>query len=188
MVSESAPLPYRFSSAAYHQMGEAGIFPPDLRTELLDGEVLVMPPIGDGHMSGVTVLSYALIIPLLGRALVMTQNPLKLADGSEPVPDAMVLLPRDDYYRDGGVHPEHVLLLIEVSDSTLAYDCGRKLTRYAQAGIPEVWIVDLKGRRLLVYRDPQDSVYHSTTLYGPDDHVSPAAFPDVSISVARITS
>jgi Uma2 family endonuclease len=136
-------------------MGEAGILGPELRTELIDGEVIEMPPIGHPHAGTVDLLADRLGEAVKKRALIRVQGPIWLDDYSEPLPDITLLRPRADYYRSAHPGPADVLLLIEVADSSLAYDREVKLPRYALAEVPEVWLVDLAARRLLVHRRPE---------------------------------
>ena len=150
---------HRLSVADYHRMGETGILGPDLRTELIDGEIIEMPPIGHPHAGTVNLLADLLRDRVRGRALVAVQNPVCLDGRSEPLPDIALLRLRSDYYRSGHPGPEAVLLLIEVADSSLRYDREVKIPRYARAGIPEVWLVDLGGSALSIYREPGASGY-----------------------------
>ena len=142
--------PHRVSASEYHRMGELGVLGPELRTELIDGEIIEMPPIGHPHAGTVDLIADRLRDAVGKQALVRVQNPIWLDDYSEPLPDITLLRPRPDYYRNAHPSPSDVLLLIEVADSSLAYDRDVKLPRYALAGIPEVWLVDLAARRLTV--------------------------------------
>lgn len=145
---------HRLSVADYHRMGETGILGPELRTELLDGEIIEMPPIGHPHAGTVNLLADLLRDRVRERALVAVQNPVCLDGRSEPLPDIALLRPRPDYYRTGHPGPDAVLLLIEVADSSLRYDREVKIPRYARAGIPEVWLVDLGGSEICIYQQP----------------------------------
>lgn len=151
--------PHPFSVAEYRAMGEAGILPPDLRTELLDGEVVEMAPIGLPHASTVARMQQKLQQLCGTRALVWTQNPVLLGAKSLPVPDLALLLPRDDFYLSREPTSADILLLVEVSDASLAFDRGRKLKLYAAAGVSRVWVVDVAGRRILDFREPQADIY-----------------------------
>ena len=146
---------HRVSLSEYHRMGEAGILGPGLRTELIDGEVIEMPPIGHPHAGTVDLLANRLGGVVSKRALLRVQGPIWLDDYSEPLPDIALLRPRADYYRSAHPGPADVLLVIEVADSSLSYDREVKLPRYALAAVPEVWLVDLSGRRLLIHRRPE---------------------------------
>ncbi|MYC31706.1 MAG: Uma2 family endonuclease [Chloroflexi bacterium] len=182
----AAPTRRRFTVAEYYAMAEAGILAPDERVELLDGDVIVMPPIGDWHASRVKRLNNFMLPSLQGRAIVSVQDPTRLDDASEPEPDVMLLRWRDDFYEGGHPGPADVLLLIEVSDTTVDYDRGVKLAAYAAAGIPEVWIVNRPDRRIESYADPAGDEYTTVRHYGPGETISPQAFPDAVLQVDQI--
>ncbi len=176
----------KFSVADYYAMAAAGILAPQERVELLNGAVIEMAPIGEHHAFSVDWVNEALIFPLQRRAVVRIQNPLHIDDQSMLQPDLMLLERRDDFYRHGHPAPEEVLLLIEVSDSTVDYDRNEKLPRYAEAGIPEVWIVNLRDRRVESYTEPDGSQYAKTRYFGIGDSISPQAFPDITIDIKPI--
>ncbi len=179
----SAPYKYMLTVDDYHRMGQAGIFAEDDRVELLDGEIYVMAPIGDDHSTTVRILLNQFARRLGERAIVDAQNPMRLSNYSEPQPDIMLLAPRADFYRSGKPRPEDVLLLVEVADSSLAFDRTIKLPRYARDGIREVWIVNLVARQIEVYRAPVDGVFTETAVVARGQSVSPRAFPDIAIAV-----
>ena len=182
----AAPTRRRFTVAEYYAMAEAGILAPDERVELLDGEIIVMPPIGNWHASNVDLFTNTFPAQLYGRAVVSVQNPTRLDDASEPQPDVMLLRWRDDFYGGGHPGPADVLLLIEVSDTTVDYDRGAKLSAYAAAGIPEVWIVNRPDRRIESYADPAGDAYATVRYYEPGESISPQAFPDAVLQVDQI--
>lgn len=177
----------RFTVAEYYVLADAGILSENDRVELLDGDLIVMPPINDWHASRVDRFGNALPIQLQGRAIVRVQNPIRLDNASEPQPDVMLLRWRDDFYDSGHPGPADVLLVIEVSDSTLSYDRNEKLPRYARAGIPEVWIANRPNRRIEAYSNPANGEYATVRHYGPGESISPQAFPDIVLEVDRIT-
>lgn len=150
---------HRFSVEDYHRMGEAGILPADSRVELIRGQIIDLPPIGTPHLAMVNRLNSLLAVALRGRDTVSPQNPVRLPDGSEPQPDVSILKWRADYYRRRRPAAEDVLLLIEVSDSSLDYDRTVKLPLYAESGIPESWIANLDEWVIEVYREPRDGHY-----------------------------
>ncbi len=176
----------RFSVGEYYAMAEAGILGPDERVELLDGEIVVMAPIGNRHAFCVDWLTRFWILALAELAIVRIQNPVRLNDSSEPEPDITLLAWRDDFYASAHPGPQDVLLLIEVADSTADSDRNEKLPLYARAGIPEVWIVNLRDRRVEVYTEPDGVGYNSVRYYGPGDSVAPLHFPDIALEVERI--
>lgn len=173
----------RFTVDEYHRMAKAGILHEDDRIELLDGEIIEMAPIGDRHAMCVNDLSAWAFAGVAGRAIVSVQNPVRLSSGSEPQPDLALLRPRPDRYGKGLPGPGDVFLLIEVADTTLRYDRQRKLPRYAQAGIPELWIVDLPAERILVHRSPHQGRYQRTAVVRRGGTLAPEAFPDLVLRV-----
>ena len=178
--------PRLFSVDEYYAMAEAGILTHDERVELINGEIVEMSPIGSRHASAVYALDYLMSDRFGQRALVAVQGPLRLGNHAEPEPDVMILRWRDDFYASAHPGPEDVLLLIEVSDSTLDYDRNVKLEMYANAGIPETWIANIPERVVEVYTDPVNGVYTNRQVFGLGEDVSPLAFPDVSLPVSRI--
>ena len=169
----------RFTVAEYHRMAEVGILHEDDRIELIHGEIIKMSgsppgPIGNPHSSTVRRLINKLTLQLGPQFIIDAQNPVQISDYSEPEPDIVVLPFRDDYYADG-VTPADVLLIIEVSDTTLRYDQTIKLPLYAAAGIPEVWIVDV-GQQLKVHRHPRGEQYQSASTLSRDETASATQF------------
>ena len=177
-----APTRRRFTVEEYCAMAEVGILAEEERVELIDGEIIVMPPIGEPHEDGTTRLSSGLIYRLYGRAWVRVQNSVRLDDYGLPEPDIAVVRLRDDYHRERA-RPADVLLLIEVADTSLEYDRRVKLARYAAAGIPEVWIVNLRAREVEAYDNPVDGAYRNRRVVAADGRISPGAFPDVVLAV-----
>jgi Uma2 family endonuclease len=182
----TTPTRRRFTVDEYHCMEEAGILHEDDRIELIEGDILLMPPIGSDHVGGVNYLNQLLVRLLDDRAVVSVQNPVRLSSHTEPEPDFSVLRPRDDFYRTAIPTAEDVLLLIEIAHSSLSYDRRIKLPLYAAAGISEVWIVAIPTSRVLVHRDPSPTGYASITEHERGASLSPLAFPDISVSVDEI--
>lgn len=144
---------HRFTVEDYHKAYAAGALGQG-RVELLNGEVYHMSPMGYRHRYCVTALTQMLVKTFSERVVVMPQCSLIIAPESEPEPDLMLLKPPLSTYKDRDPYPQDVLLVIEVSDTTLAQDRSLKVPLYAQAGIPEVWIVNLLEEKLEVYRAP----------------------------------
>ena len=174
------------SVADYHRMGEAGIFSLDERIELIEGEIITVPPIGPAHAGLVAQLTQLLLAAVEDRAIVWAQNPVRLSDLSEPEPDLALLRPRRDFYRSAHPTPEDTLLAIEVSDSTLRYDRGIKVPLYARHGVPEVWLVDVAGERLLESREPADGGYASERVVDLATPLVPAALPSTRIDLSSL--
>lgn len=175
-----------FTVEEYYKMADAGIFAPEDRVELIDGEIIQMSPIGIRHAGCVNGATQVFAEAFRGRAVVSVQNPLQLSDYTEPQPDVVLLRPRKDTYRGKNIEASDALLVLEISDTTLAYDRGVKLHRYAAANVTEVWIEDLEANRLLVYRDPSSHSYQTQVTLDPDDSVQVLAFPNVSFKVSEL--
>ncbi len=169
-------------------MGEAGIFGPEERTELLDGEIIVMAPIGRRHAACVDWLTEAFYASarLAGRAQVRVQNPMVESDLSEPQPDVMLMAARPDRYALGHPGPDEVLLLVEVAESSLNFDRRTKIPFYASAGIREVWLVDLVHDCIDVYTGPGSGGYQVTRSVEMGETLAPSSLPDLELEVARI--
>ncbi len=147
-----------FTVDAYQRLAELGVLREDERVELIAGQVVEMSPIGDRHASCVRRLNRFLSGALGNLAIVDVQNPVVLGEHDAPQPDLVLLRPRADAYPK---HPRagDILLMIEVADTTVAYDRDIKMPLYARAGIPETWLVDLPADRIDVYRDPVGGQY-----------------------------
>lgn len=150
---------HRFNVDDYARMGEAGILSADDRVELIAGEIREMSPIGPPHAGIVDRLAELLFARLAGAAQVRTQGPVRLNRYTEPEPDLAVLRRRDDYYQRHHPQAGEILLVVEVADSSLLYDRAEKMPRYAQAGIPEAWLVDVAAREVTIYSVPQPDGY-----------------------------
>ena len=176
----------RFTVDEYYRMAEAGILGPDERTELIEGEIIQMAPIGSWHADCVDFLTQWFVTGLAGRAIVRVQNPVRLSTGAEPQPDLALLHPRGRQYAQAHPGPDDVFLIVGVSDTTIRYDRGTKLPVYARAGVPEVWIVDLNGERVLVYRSPHAGRYQHAVTVERGSTLAPAAFPDLALPVGEL--
>jgi len=175
-----------FTAEEYHRLLEAGILREDDRVELIEGEILEMSPIGSRHAAAVKRLNH-LFHELLGdRCLLGVQDPIRLGPYSEPQPDLTLLRPRPDFYAEAHPGPGDVLLLVEVMDTSQAYDREVKLPLYARAGIPEVWLLDLEALRLEVHREPTPEGFAQTQVLGPEETVAPLPFPEARLPVARL--
>ncbi len=170
----------------WRRLGEAAIFPPESRVELINGEILDMAPIGFNHAGHVIRLLNFFAPRVADKALINAQNPLQLGDLSEPEPDFMLLKPNADYYSSRHPIADDVLLLIEVADTSLKFDQNQKLRLYALHGIAEYWLLNLNEMCLEVYRKPHGEVYaEKMTLYA-DDSVTLSQLPTLCIPVAAI--
>ncbi len=175
-----------FTVKEYYQMAESGIIANGERVELIRGEIIKMSPIGRRHAACVDFCNYILAHKLGTGVIIRVQNPLSLDNTSEPEPDLMILRYRDDFYRSGHPHPSDVLLLIEVADSTIDSDRSLKIPVYAEDGITEVWLVDINGDCIEVYRHPTANGYQEILKFYRGQNLSILAFPDLSIAVDEI--
>ena len=172
----------RFTVDECLTMLEIGVLREDDRVELIDGELLVMAPIGDYHDTGTDWLNWLLSSALGEQVMVRVQGSIRLNDMSAPQPD-IAILRRRPLYDMRPYFPQDIFLVIEVADSSLRYDSGPKLARYAAAGITEVWVANLRAREVMVFTNPAASGYTTARAYRPGDSISPGAFPDVSLAV-----
>lgn len=175
-----------FTVDDYHRMVDAGILRVHDHVELLDGEIIEMTPTGSRHSGLVTRLMRLFILRSGDRAIVRTQHPVILDDLSEPEPDLSICSPRADDYMSGHPRPSDILLIVEVSDSSLAFDRGRKAVRYAAVGVPELWIIDLQHDVIEVFREPGRAGYEIQLSYRSGETFSPSAFTDVEFAVSEL--
>jgi Uma2 family endonuclease len=154
--------------------------------ELVEGEIVVMSPIGERHAAAVDRAATLFIRRAGDAANVRVQGPTRLSDRSEPEPDVLLLRPRGDFYAAGHPGPEDVLLLVEVADSSLRYDREIKVALYARRGIREVWLLDLAGARLEVYRGPGSDGYRTTQRLQRGERIVPEALPDLEVAVDEL--
>ena len=186
MPTETEVARRLFTRAEYHRMAEVGILKRSDRVELIRGEIVTMSPPGRRHAAFVDNLAQLLILRLGGRALVRVQNPVVLDEHSEPQPDLAVLRRRAVPYKDADATAGDVLLLIEVADSSIRYDRTTKLRLYAEAGVPEYWIVDCAAESVEVYRSRDARGYAEVEVLTGTATVSPRAVGDVALSLPEI--
>ncbi|HET7545612.1 MAG TPA: Uma2 family endonuclease [Polyangiaceae bacterium] len=166
----------------YDQLVALGAFQ-DERIELLEGELVAMSPIGAPHSSTVQRLNRLLVLALEGRAGVRCQLPFAALEFSEPEPDFVLVPGSDDYHAD---HPSEAYLIIEVSESSLALDRGKKLRLYASCGVPEYWVVNLPESCIEVYSGPSPGAYAKLERYERGQAIHLLAFPDVAFAVSDV--
>ena len=181
-MSVTAPATYEFSVEEYHRLGEVGIFHKGDRVELLNGNIIVMSPIGYRHMNAVRRITKLFFRRFGDGCEVDVQNSVMIDGKSEPQPD--IVLVRDTVYsRKSPPIPEDVLLLVEVADSSLQYDRTDKRDAYARSGIVEYWLLDLTRNELQVFRDSDGRAYGSEQTLRADDSIAPLSFPDTPVTV-----
>jgi len=183
---EALPHNYLFTVADWQKMGEMDLFSPETRVELIEGEIIEMGPIGSSHAGHVNRLNYLFNRQVTDSEIVSVQNPLVIKNHSEPQPDLMVLRHEPNFYSEKHPTPEDVLLLIEVSDSTLSYDRNVKKPLYARHGIIEYWVVNLKEDCLEVYLNPQAQDYTLIDIMRSDSVITPSQLPHISVAVSDI--
>jgi len=184
----AGPTPRLFTVDEYYKMAEVGILRPDERVQLIEGKIIEMPAIGPRHAFNVTRLTGLLFVRLGERALVRAQNPIRLANGAEPDPDVAAISPHPNPKEFETRHPEasESLLIVEVADTTLAFDLGEKALMYAAHGVSELWVVDLQGHEVVVHREPSADGYASVRRLPRGEAIRPLAFPDVTFTVDEI--
>jgi Uma2 family endonuclease len=182
--SETWPRPHRLTIDDYCRMAEVGVLSPDDRTELIEGEIVDMPPIGSRHAAAVILLTKRLIQALGDSADARAQAPVRFLPRSEPQPDVAVVWHRADGYREAHPTAQDVLLLIEVSDTTLRYDLEVKASLYATHGIPEYWVVDLVNRRVVRHRAPSGARY--TQIDELEARIAPLPIRDIELDLAGL--
>lgn len=171
----------------FDRMVDAGVFAPEGRLELLDGEMVDMSPIGSAHQACVNRLT-TLFAPLAvaERAVVQVQGAIRASAISRPQPDVALLVPRDDYYAEGHPGPSDVLLVIEVADTSVRFDRGTKLPAYGRAGVAETWVVDLNGGVVDVATRPSEQGDAHLVRVARGGTLAPTAFPDLRLAVADL--
>lgn len=172
----------KFTVDDYHLMAETGLFAEGERVELLEGRIYAVTPIGRRHAATVAKLT-ALLSPLQGRAVLWVQNPLQFPPYGEPEPDVAVLRFSETFYEYEVPKPQDVLLVIEVADSTLGFDRRVKLPIYAEAGVPEFWIINLVHDQTEVYLEPEGADYQVKHVVPFSSPISPRHFPDISLTL-----
>ncbi len=184
-VNERAALPYhRWSVEEYHRMARSGLLDETDRVELIEGELVDMAPIGSKHAFLVDRLAELLSSGPQGSYMVRVQNPVVLGERNEPQPD--IALVRRINYIDRHPGPNDILLIVEISDTTLEYDRDVKLALYARHGIPEVWLLNVKAGELTVYREPAEGQYRLIRKPTAAEAVTPVLVSGVAIAVAEV--
>lgn len=179
------PVQLRFTVDEYYQMIELGLLKDYEKAEIIEGELIKKMTVGDRHAAIVDLLTKIFIKMSPDNIRVRIQNPIRLSDFNEPEPD-VVLADLTKY--DGKRHPrpEEVLLLVEVSDSTLKYDRDKKLPLYADAAIREIWIVNLPKEIVEVHTRPEFGIYQAVKIYKRGETVKSEFIPNIEIEANSI--
>jgi len=180
------PQRHAVSSEEYLRMGEAGVFAPEARLELIEGEIIEMAPIGSPHAGMVNTLVWFFSRAVGDLAVISVQNPLIVGDRSVLQPDLALLKPRADRYSKSHPTAADALLVVEVAETTLSFDLGTKIPLYARSGVPEAWVVDLQERVLRVFRDPSASGYRTSFTAAGDGSVSVLLLPAIAVALPAL--
>lgn len=183
-MSEPHRTLYRWSRAEYDRMVDAGVFSSNIRLELVDGEIVEMSLQKSAHATAVDLVEEALRTCFGNRFYIRDQKPLAIDAHSEPEPDVAVIEGSIRDYKDH--HPRTAVLLVEVSDSTLAFDRMNKAALYARNGIPEYWVLNLRDRTLEIHRSPSEGSYTERQVLVAEEAVSPLALRGTRIAVADL--
>ena len=178
----AGPQPLRWTCAEFHRFGDMGVFE-GRRAMLINGIILEEGPMNPPHAITLELVEEALRTGLGTGWRIRSQSPLVLGQDLDPEPDFAVMVGTP---RGNSGHPTTADLVVEVADSSLNFDTNEKRLLYARAGIREYWVVDINGRRLLVYRAPQAGDYASQQTFGPADVVSPLAAPAAVVRIADL--
>jgi len=170
----------------YHRMGEADMFEPDARVELSEGEVIDMAPIGTRRAATVKRLAQGLFQAVAGRAIVSVQDPIRLDAQSEPEADLAALKPRDDFYAGALPSGRDALLVIEVADTSAAYDLRLKSRLYALHGVPDDWVVDTAAGLLHTFAEPRGEACAVTSATAAPGTAALPGVADVAIDLSGL--
>ena len=181
-AAPAGPRPVRWTCAEFHRFGDLGVFE-GRRAMLIDGVILEEGPMNPPHAITLELVEQALRTAFGAGWRIRSQSPLVLGQDLDPEPDFAVIAGTP---RGSAGHPTTADLVIEVADSSLDFDTNEKRLLYARAGLREYWVVDINGRRLLVYRDPQAGDYTTQQALGPADAIAPLALPAAVVRVADL--
>ncbi len=181
-----------FNRDEYYKMAEAGVFGPRERVELIQGEIIRMSPQNSPHAGSVSKATMVLTRSFGDTYIVRVQLPLTLADDCEPEPDFALVSPEAlEKSLQANRHPGWADLILEVADSSLAYDSCEKASLYACYAILDYWLLDVRARRLVVHRRPVDDPeqpfhygYAEVTVFDAEACVAPLCLPDRVVQVA----
>jgi Uma2 family endonuclease len=180
------PRPMPITVDLYHYMAEKGAFAPDERLELIDGEIFPMSPIGSFHARCVDFLTEFLVKSLDDIYMVRVQNPIISAFDTEPQPDLVIARRTADRYKSQHPTGKDTVIVIEVADTTASFDRNRKFPKYAQAGIPEAWLIDLKRDVVEIHSDPGTSGYGDVQTFRRGERAVSKRIDTIDLAVEDI--
>lgn len=183
-----------FNRDEYYKMAEAGVFGPQERVELIEGEIIRLSPQNSPQAGSISKTTMVLTRVFGEVFIVRVQLPLTLADNCEPEPDFALVTPQAlESSLQANRHPGWADLILEVADSSLAYDSCEKASFYARYGIPDYWLLDVRGRRLLVHRGPREAPeqafrhgYAELTVIPAEAEIAPLCSPGRPVRVADL--
>ena len=181
-AAPAGPRPVRWTCAEFHRFGDMGVFE-GRGAMLIDGVILEQGPMNPPHAITLELVEEAIRTAFGAGWRIRSQSPLVLGQDLDPEPDFAVIA---GTARGNSGHPTTAELVVEVADTSLDFDTNEKRLLYARAGIREYWVVDINGRRLLVYRDPRAGDYATQQALGPTDVVTPLAVPTETVRVADL--
>jgi Uma2 family endonuclease len=185
LQTQPQPRRLRFTVDEYYKMIELGMLKDYEKAEIIEGELIQKMPIGDRHASIVNKLNRFLVKNVSDDVLVSNQNPVRLSDFNEPEPD-IVLADLTKYDGERHPRPAEILLVIEVSDTTLKYDRNTKLLLYAEAEIPEAWIVNLPNNIVEIHQKPSNGIYQLTKIFKHGEIIESEILPNLQLKVDEI--
>ena len=157
--------------------------------ELIDGELINKMGKNRPHVNSI-VLLIEWLSGVFGARFVIPESPIDVAPAdnptNEPEPDLIVTRLPIQAFQTANPEPKDVALLVEISDTTRAFDLSVKAALYARAGIVEYWVLDINGRRMVVHREPEAGVYRSVIAYGEEESVTPLAAPSAALRVGDV--
>lgn len=175
-----------FTPGEFREMYESGLLEPDQRWELIEGEIVAMSPMKSPHMH-YTMIMARLLSQAAGQSfLVASPGVVETSDLSQLQPDLLLLGSSADQYIEHLPSPEDIVVVIEVSDSTLDFDLSTKMRLYARAQMREYWVVDVRSARAIVHREPVGNAYRSVQTFVSPDTIAPVEAPEASVSLAAL--
>jgi len=189
-IAEERPISlrrHRLTVDDFHRMGEVGLLTEDDRIELVEGELIDMAPIGPKHADLTNYLLRLFARQLAEDKMVAVQNPVRFARYCELYPDLAIV--RNRRYSTAHPGPQDVYLIVEIADTTLAYDRGTKLPLYAAHRIPEVWIIDVGENRIEIYGEPDaEARRYLVGAQIKEGVLSSALIPEVKLVLGELFS
>ncbi len=177
---------YSLTTDHFHKMIETNILPEDEPIELIEGELIEMVPINPPHAGKTGRLNQIFSPAVQNLALVYVQTPIWLSNHSQPQPDLTIVRLRDDFYETAHPQPQDILLLIEVSDTSVTYDRNIKIPLYGRYGIKEVWLIDLPKQRVEIYTQVSEEGYRQVQFPHHNEQIALTQLPKVVIPLAKI--